>query len=197
MNTKPFVEYLDKEMTIMGILSAFSVATPAGILVVVTGKDSSVGKELWNNSQLFLIAGSFFCIFASAFFYKERSDLAWFYGQLSLATVRHPHDNQTGRSLSEWLIEADAWSTWWPYCCGWTSLITGFAEFIFAVIFYAVPNHWLWFSQHLHAIKIFLFWLCPTIAIFACLLQSYVRIKFKLADDAWGEFWASLRKKQS
>jgi hypothetical protein len=32
VDVKQYLEYLDKEMTIMGILSAVSVAAPAGIL---------------------------------------------------------------------------------------------------------------------------------------------------------------------
>jgi hypothetical protein len=42
MYTKKYLEYLDKEMTIMGILSAVCVAAPAGILNAVLSKDSEV-----------------------------------------------------------------------------------------------------------------------------------------------------------
>lgn len=37
IKAKDYREYLDKEMTIMGILSAVSVAAPAGVLNFVLG----------------------------------------------------------------------------------------------------------------------------------------------------------------
>jgi hypothetical protein len=128
MDPKPYLDYLDKEMTIMGILSAFSVAAPAGILVTVIGKDSQVAASVWSSSQLFLIAASIVCVLAASLFYKQRSDLAWFYGQISLVQSRGGTDQKLTEQLDNWLKEADAWSTWWPYCCGFTCLVTGFGR---------------------------------------------------------------------
>jgi hypothetical protein len=48
MDTTRYAEYLDKEMTIMGILSAVSLAAPAGILSVVLGDHGDVKTALWN-----------------------------------------------------------------------------------------------------------------------------------------------------
>jgi len=41
IDTKKYLEYLDKEMTIMGILSAIAIATPAGVLNALLGYKST------------------------------------------------------------------------------------------------------------------------------------------------------------
>jgi hypothetical protein len=57
MDTKKYLEYLDKEMTIMGILSAVCVAAPAGILNAVLSKDSDVKSMFWNPGHFFIVIG--------------------------------------------------------------------------------------------------------------------------------------------
>jgi len=42
-----YLEYLDKEMTIMGILSAVAIAAPAGILNSLIGEKSAFKEQLW------------------------------------------------------------------------------------------------------------------------------------------------------
>lgn len=190
MDPKPYLDYLDKEMTIMGILSAFSVAAPAGILVTVMGKDGHVAATLWNEAQLFLIFGSFFCILAASLFYKERSNLAFLYGQISLVQTR----GGDTKELDTWFKRADRWDTWCPYFCAFTFLLTGFVEYALAVTFFAVPLHWNWLAEHLHTVKIVTFFLCPLIAFPFSALQCRVRIKYKDEDKVWREFWRSLTK---
>jgi hypothetical protein len=194
MDPKPYLDYLDKEMTIMGILCAFSVAAPAGILVTVMGRDGPVTIPLWNSAPLFIIAGSAYCLIAASLFYKERSLLAWFYGQMSLVQARGGDENEVTKQLSDWLREADAWSTWLPYCYAFSFLFIGFAAYLLAVIFFAVPIHWKWFAVHLHTVKVAAFVLCPLIALIACALQYCVRTRYKYEDDAWLEFWRAFTR---
>ncbi len=82
METKEYLDYLSKEMTIMGILSGVSIATPAGILHAVLSKDDP--GNLWSSGQVFIAAGSVLCVMAAGFFYKQRSLLAWYYDQIAL-----------------------------------------------------------------------------------------------------------------
>jgi hypothetical protein len=58
IDTKKFLEYLDKEMTIMGILSAVCVAAPAGILNAVLSKDSEVKALFWIPGHFLIVAGT-------------------------------------------------------------------------------------------------------------------------------------------
>jgi hypothetical protein len=107
MDAKQYLEYLDKEMTIMGILSAVAVAAPAGILSAVLANHNDVKTALWNTGQIFILAGSVLCIIAAFCFYKERSLLAWFYGQICLTEALTNKKSISAR-LGEWLREADS-----------------------------------------------------------------------------------------
>jgi hypothetical protein len=188
MDAEPYLDYLDKEMTIMGILSAFSVVAPAGILVTVIGKDSQVGASLWSSTHPFVIAGSALCVLAASLFYKERSDLAWFYGQISLVVARGGDETTLAGQLEELFREADAWSTWSPYVCGFVNLLAGFTEYFLAIILFAAPSHWKWLLIYLHKVKIVTFIVVPVVVIFWCALECYVRTRYKYEDDAWHEF---------
>ena len=46
-DAKTYLEYLDKEMTIMGILSAVAIAAPAGILNALLGDKNAFKDQLW------------------------------------------------------------------------------------------------------------------------------------------------------
>ena len=177
MDSKPYLDYLDKEMTIMGILSAFCVAAPAGILVTSIGKDSSVAAQFWASEKIFILAGSILSMLASAFFYKERSLLALYYGLISYA--------QTGvdgvtRSTSEekaWLKEANSYATWWPYCCGFVLLFSGFVYYLGAVFFFVAPGHLALSAASQHLLKHIIFWTIPAIAAMICVSETFARTK--------------------
>jgi len=70
MDPKPYLDYLDKEMTIMGILSAFSVAALGGVFTILTKADQ-IGPTLWSGGSVFLVAGSAYCLIAASLFYKQ------------------------------------------------------------------------------------------------------------------------------
>jgi hypothetical protein len=65
-----YCDYLDKEMTIMGLLSAFAVGVPAVVLDRTAGADSSTHAALanvWLEQRLLMIVGSFAFTFAALF----------------------------------------------------------------------------------------------------------------------------------
>ena len=191
MDVKQYLEYLDKEMTIMGILSAVSVAAPAGILNASLSKDARA--LLWNPEHFFIVMGSVLCVVAALFFYKERSLLAWYYGQICLSEAV-ANKKSVAAELREWLRDADSWETWLPYCWGFTFLVAGFAEYLFAFFFLLTPSHWPWLVAHLHTIKILAFLACPILASVAAPLQWYVRTRYKFRDDAWADFGSDVLK---
>jgi hypothetical protein len=124
--TGNYCEYLDKEMTIMGLLSAFSVAVPAAVLDRAGGAkpgDNNVLLAIWSNEKLLLTAGSTAFFLAALAFYLQRSHLAFCYGQLrfSQTTARYP--NLTEKNL---LRDADSWATWRAYRVGFILLPLGF-----------------------------------------------------------------------
>ncbi len=187
MDAKQYLEYLDKEMTIMGILSAVSVVAPAGIMSTILTDHSEAKLPLWNAGQFFVVAGSVLCVAAALWFYKERSLLAWYYGQICLAEALA--DKKYGSvKVREWLREADSWETWWPYSWGFTFLITGFVEYLLALFFTLIPSHWYWLFTHLHAVKVFAFGACPVAVALVATLQWYVLTRYKFSDDYWTDF---------
>jgi hypothetical protein len=123
-------KYLDKEMTIMGILSAFSVSA---VVIVLKGlgdaKSDSVLRAIWDQGAVFVVTGCLFALTAALFFYLERSILAWYYGQLCLA-----ENGLTLYSVRDWLYDADSWATWNRYKFAFALLSLSFFEFSCSLI---------------------------------------------------------------
>jgi hypothetical protein len=172
----------------MGILSAVSLAAPAGILSVVLGDQSDVKTALWNAGQFFIVAGSVLCVVASLYFYKQRSMLAWFYGQICLTEALEDKGTRVEK-LRQWLTDADSWATWWPYSWGFTALFAGFVEYLLALFFLLVPPHWRWLSAHSHSVKLFAFCAWPVGVVCFAALQRHVLTKYKFSESYWREFF--------
>jgi len=194
MDAKQYLEYLDKEMTIMGILSAVCVAAPAGILSAVLADRSDVKTALWNTGEFFILAGSVLFIIAAFCFYKERSLLAWFYGQICLTEALR-NKKAISAQLGEWLREADSWETWWPYSWGFTFLLAGIAEYLLALFFLLAPSHWYWLFANLHTVKVVAFFGCPVVAGVVAGAQWYVLTRYKFSDDYWSDFGSNILKR--
>jgi hypothetical protein len=120
-----YLEYLDKEMTIMGILSTFCLAAVALVLDRVGGAEpqkKTLFDQLWRQEHGYVLLGSVFTAVAGAMFYKQRSALAWFYGQITLS-IESPALNNI--PTEDWYRDADSWATWIPYQIAFTALTIG------------------------------------------------------------------------
>jgi len=182
VDTKTYLEYLDKEMTIMGILSAVAVVAPAGILNALLGEKSYFKEQLWGAGPFFVIVGSMFCILAGLLFYKERSLLAWYYGQLCLIESLDDGDSIPAK-LRRYMDGADSWETWIPYSLGFTALVAGLVEYASAAFYVlAGPNSCVatvaWVTG-----RVF-----PLLAIAFTVLQCYVYKHYSYRDDLWSDF---------
>jgi hypothetical protein len=133
-HVKPYLEYLDKEMTIMGILSGFCVTVAALVLDRLAGaRVSSDLGTLWSDLGAYVATGSACLVVAAFFFYRQRSHLAWIYGQLCLSVSPY----QPGVTPKGWLREADSWGTWLSYRWGFAFTALAFLDYGVAVI-----AHW-------------------------------------------------------
>src|SRR5262250_3047450 len=103
---KPYLEYLDKEMTIMGLLSAFSVALASFSTERIVSADQDFLHDLWVHGRDHVVAGAATAVLAAFFFYLQRSHLAWYYGQIALAQSR---GTASPESVEDWLTWADGW----------------------------------------------------------------------------------------
>lgn len=174
---KPYLEYLDKEMTIMGILSGFCVAVLALVVDKIAGaKDSTALSSLWTLQAGTWLIGAGALLVAALFFYRQRSHLAWFYGQISLAQVK----NASGEdSVENWLRNADSWETWLYYRDGFSSLSFGFFQFAVAVV-----------QQQLCATypRCLTLWVPLVGCVGFTLLQRHVLKLYRFHDDPWADW---------
>ncbi len=138
MKAEHYLDYLDKEMGIMGVLSTFCLAVPSLFFErVISADEKSIAHDflvkLWSNGWLFLIVATCMSLLGAAYFYKQRSRLAWYYGQIALKMAL---PNYTAHELEEWLKKADGWETWIPY--HWAKCAIVFASTGFALAFLSV-----------------------------------------------------------
>jgi len=184
---KQYLEYLDREMTIMGILSAVAIAAPAGIFNALLGDKSAFKDQLWGAGPFFILAGSVFCVLSAALFYKERSLLAWFYGQMCLVESLDD-SSHIPEQMREYMRRADSWETWIPYTWGFTALFAGFVEYASATLsVLAGPNARL----SLTATVIGRFF--PFFAVAFAFLQRHVWSHYSFSDEPWKDFWLHFR----
>lgn len=119
--------------------------------------------------------------------------MAWLYGQICLTEALNENEAALAQ-LREWLREADSWESWWPYSWGFTFLVTGVVEYLFAFFFLLIPPRWSWLSAHVHPFKLWCFYGCAVVAVLTLALQYYVLTRYKFSDDYWGDFRSNVVK---
>ncbi|HLJ87088.1 MAG TPA: hypothetical protein VKZ53_09705 [Candidatus Angelobacter sp.] len=148
--TKPYLDYLDKEMTIQGILSAFCVAAGAAAFDRILGAGSGASdlvEHLRCASSSYVLAAIASLMGAALFFYLQRSDLAWLHGIISFATTCEMRDLRTPRdsySITEGLDFGNSWSLWYRYKVGLSCLAISVVEALLALVF--AINDFAWAS---------------------------------------------------
>jgi len=136
---QPYIEYLDKESTLVGLLATFAVAS-AGLLLQATlgAKDASQAAVLWVRSRGYVASSAALGVTAAVAFFRERSLLAYYIGQLSLAHAlggappEEPGDDPM--TTTDLLLAANSWSTWFWYQVGWIFLGAAAAAFVAGLV---------------------------------------------------------------
>jgi hypothetical protein len=183
--TNKYLEYLDKEMTIMGILSTFCVAAVALVLDRIGSADldkRTLFTLLWRDQRLFVLLGSACVALAATFFYQQRSALAWFYGQISLS-IESPSINRIG--TDDWYRDADSWATWIPYQSAFTALTIGIAFYAYSLITAAA----------LLKIPVWLLWLAIVVGVAIQGGRLLIYRHYKYDEDPIEHFLSMLRGK--
>jgi hypothetical protein len=120
---KVYLDYLDKEMTIMGILSTFCILTMGFVAEKLFFPEKESLYKFWQSVNILCVFGLSGFLFAAFSFYRQRSLLAWFYGQLSLYKAKG--DDQEVDNL---LNNSDSWYNWRWYQAGFGFLALAFLE---------------------------------------------------------------------
>ena len=97
LKVEGYLGYLDKEMTIMGILSAFCVASLAVSIKLLTSRDALRADQIARSGPVATVLFLVMLLLSAFSFYQQRSNLAWYYGQISLQDAGH----LTGKSVRE------------------------------------------------------------------------------------------------
>jgi hypothetical protein len=129
---KPYLEYLDKEMTIMGLLSTFDVAVTGLILNASLGQQRGELQTVWQSGHWYLVTASFWMLLAALIFYRQRSLLAYYYGQIALSAVDQSCADY--RNIESALKEANSWTTWFLYRVAFACTIVGFFNYGLALV---------------------------------------------------------------
>lgn len=168
----------------MGILSAVSIAAPAGILNALLGDDKNGFKErLWAAGPFFVLAGSVFCVIAALLFYRQRSRLAWYYGQMCLTESLDKNASKFD-GLREYMQGIDSWAEWKSYSWGFDALFLGFTEYISAVLL-VLSRQRGWLFETVRVIGA----IAPLAALGYAALQWRVYNRYRFQDDLWGGLW--------
>ena len=145
MATSEYCAYLDKEMSIMGILSGFSISVLGGVWWKLA--DASEGNKslLWrvvSNGHATVVLASALSLIAALCFYRQRSLLAFYYGQIAIATG---HPNVAASGADALVAEADSWETWIFYRWGFVCLTLAFVGYglAFTLGYIELPE-WFW-----------------------------------------------------
>ena len=182
---RPYLEYLDKEMTIMGVLSGFAVGSVVLVMHAFTtdSSHSTLVQSIWDGSAALVIVATAAQLVAALFFYKQRSVLAWHYGQLCLALFSDgPHKHASTRAQ---LDDADSWATWIAYRIAFASLCIGYAYYGVAVIATRFPA--LVTTLRHHPVRTL--WIPIGFATVCYLMEWMVLTAFAYEDRPWYAFW--------
>src|SRR6266581_6587264 len=158
-STNRYLEYLDKEMSIMGILSTFCVAVPALILERLASATAGELVTIWQAGERCFWTGSVLFLVAAALFYKQRSLLAFYYGRIALA------DSTDGVGAVKWKECADSWTAWLPYHFGFWLGVAATVEYVIGFASQKYPtlrNNVCWCAMPI------------VIAVFICALFAFI-----------------------
>lgn len=149
-----YLDHLDKQMTMEGVITAFCVGTAAALFDRVLAADVSHGgdvmKQLQGPAHAYMIGAAIALICAAAFFFLQREDLVWLHGEISMTVTRE------ARGLSPftdtWTVEealnyGDSWSLWNRHKQGLVLLAAAAAEIalgLWAATWQTQPliDHW-------------------------------------------------------
>jgi hypothetical protein len=179
---KEYLDYLDKEMTIMGILSTFCIAALAVVLraTLGAGTDEKHLLTLWEQAKTPVVLSQVLLLAGALWFYRQRSHLAWCYGQivLSLTSAADPF-----RDTTDWLHTTDAWSSWLHYRRGFGCLALAVLYALAAALHKNLNGqYWAW-HVGLAAYTGF------------AIVQTGVLNRFAHSNRPWRDAWAQLKRK--
>ena len=139
-DVQPYLDYLDKEQTVQGILCTFCILAAAGIaakIALAPSAGSGLLPGLQGKSLPYVVCSLVAFAAAALFFYLQRSELLGLHGYFVLAIARKSApgvERADSWSYEEALAHADSYSLWNPYQCGLGALYAAGIEALLALL---------------------------------------------------------------
>jgi hypothetical protein len=181
-----YVTYLTNEMTIMGILSTFCTIAIGGFVTVLSGISKDSGpwlKELWNEQGAFILLALSALLLSAFFFYRQRSILSYYVGQIHLSRYDEKLADGSVHALHE---RANGWITWRFYRIAFLWLFTAAALFGRAA-FALVPDKVGCFWSLYNRMRTWELWAPPALCILLCVLVCVAFAAFPDKDHPYRE----------
>lgn len=167
----------------MGILSTFAVAVPSFALAQLLGADDGTTLALrWSCNMPVFIAGSGVGFLAALAFYRQRSALAYWYGQIAMS-ISPAHEKSDGGSPKSGIESANSWRTWRSYVAGFYFLYLSL--FLFALGF---------IKQEVTLMAWYVIAPCMVTALAAC-LSWYWRQRYSYEDEPTPAWFAKRKER--
>jgi hypothetical protein len=188
-----YVEYLDKEMTIMGILSTFCMVVVGGCATLL----SDVAKEqhgwftsFWHAQGPFILCGSAAIVLSAFLFYRQRSLLSYCVGQIHLSSKYQECADGSPRELHE---RANSWKTWRYYRLAFICLFTAAAYLTRVTLMYALETGDR-FLRFLAANRTWELWAPAILCLILCVSVCMAFDAFPFDDHPYRKSWGSPSK---
>ena len=143
IDPKPYLDYLDREMRLLGILSTFCIAV-ASLIVgnVLNAASGSFLGNLWSNRSTAILFGLGAIIYAALEFFRQQRYYSYCYGQITRVWVR----KCPTKKLLEELNRAEQWMAQRRYSRGKLALYAGFLQIGLVILDnqLILNNQWQW-----------------------------------------------------
>jgi len=129
---KPYLDYLDKEMTFCGIITTFSLACVLFMMdkLFSTAKPQTSTFTIDFSSTYFVSTLLLFTISAYLLF-RQRAELAFYYGQISLEFTSPGY---TGKTMRYFFNQVDSWKFWYKYFYGIALIACAFIQLVVLIV---------------------------------------------------------------
>jgi hypothetical protein len=181
-----YVTYLLNEMTIMGILSTFCVVVIGGFITVFSNvsKDSALWlRDFWREEGAFVLFGLTAVLIAAFLFYRQRSILSYYVGQIYLSVYDSAIADGSAHELHE---RANNWITWRFYRLAFLCLFTA-AALLGRVALVETPISGGFSSSFLQRMRTWELWVPPAVCIVLCVWVCIAFAAFPNADHPYAQ----------
>jgi hypothetical protein len=179
-----YLNYLDKEMTIMGILFTFCVAVVALVLDRTCGAGAGQTDDV-----LHALAKGAKLRLARLDILRSRSGLL-LHREISAGLVLSANSAEFGNvvnnnmSTSDWYRDADSWATWIPYHSAFTAVGLGSTMYVIALL--GASKSW--------RIPAWLIWTGTAVTIVVQAIRLEIFRRYKYDDDPIGRVFPRLKR---